>query len=184
MVTLILVTTMANTKSYAQKWAYVDSEYILSQLPDYKSAQKQIDELAAKWQKEIEGMRRNLDSMYKEFNAEEVLLNNDQKKQREAQIVAKEREIAKVQQEKFGYEGLLFKKREELIKPIQDRVFDAIQKVAKREALDFILDKSGDLVMLYSNARFDKSGEVLAELGITSLDERKNANPDNLPGQD
>jgi outer membrane protein len=179
-----LVLGLVSQSVFAQDWAYVDTEYILDQVPEYKSAQKQIDALAKEWQVEIETKRARLDSMYKEFKAEEVLLNNEQKQQREKEIITKEREINKLQQQRFGYEGDLFKKREELIKPIQDRVFDAIQKIAKRENLDFIFDKSGDMIMLYSNAKYDKSGEVLAELGITPLDETKETNPDNLPPED
>lgn len=159
--------------SYAQKFAYVDTEYVLSQLPDYRSAQKQIEDLAEGWQKEIDKMYQDIDKMYKNYKAEEVLLNGEQKKQREAEIITKEKEAKKFQQEKFGYEGELFKKRQELIKPIQDRVFDAIQKIAKENALDFIFDKSGDMVMLFSNARYDKSDEVLEELGVTPIKDDK-----------
>lgn len=170
----------------AQKFAYVDTEYILSELPEYKSAQKQIDELANKWQSEIDKMYEQIDKMYKDYNAEKVLLNAEQQKQREADIVNKERDAKKYQQDRFGFEGELFKKRQELIKPIQDRVYDAIQKVAKADNLDFIFDKSGDMVMLFSNARYDKSGEVLAELGITPLNDNKHedAPPGNLPPED
>lgn len=175
--------------SNAQKFAYVDTEYILSQLPDYKSAQKKLDETSEIWQKEIDAKYAEIDKLYKNYQAEEVLLNSDQKKQRQAEIVAKEKEAKKLQQDKFGYEGELFKKREQLIKPIQDRVFDAIQTIAKRENLDFIFDKGGDMIMLFSNARYDKSDEVLEELGITPLDEKEkndDGNPpdENLPPQD
>ena len=156
----------------AQKFAYVDTDYILSELPDFKAAQKKIDDLAQTWQKEIDAKYAEIDKMYKDYSVEKVLLNADQQKQREAEIISKEKEVKKFQQEKFGYEGALFKKRQELIKPIQDRVFEAIQKIAKRESLDFIFDKSGDMVMLVSNARYDKSGEVLEELGITPLDDK------------
>ena len=130
--------------------------------------------------------------MYKDYSVEKVLLNAEQQKQREAEIIAKEKEVKKYQQDKFGYEGELFKKRQELIKPIQDRVYDAIQKIAKRDDLDFIFDKSGDMIMLFSNARYDRSGEVLEELGITPLNDKKGNNPpdndtppdNNLPPQD
>ena len=168
----------------AQKFAYVDTEYILSQLPDYKSAQKQLDELSEKWQKEVDAMYTEIDKLYKNYQAEEVLLNNEQKKQRQEEIIAKEKAAKKFQQEKFGFEGELFKKREQLIKPIQDRVFDAIQTIAKREDFDFIFDKSGDMIMLFSNARYDKSDDVLEELGITPLDEKEKKDDGNPPGED
>lgn len=169
----------------AQKFAYVDTEYILSQIPEYRSAQTQIDEMAEKWQKDIDAKYAAIDKMYKDYKAEEVILNGEQKKQREADIIAKEKEVKKFQQDKFGYEGELFKKRQEMIKPIQDRVFEAIQKVAKESALDFIFDKSGDMVMLFSNARYDKSDEVLEELGITPIkDKDSGKDNNNLPPSD
>ena len=168
----------------AQKFAYVDTEYILGQMPKYKAAQKELDDLAENWQKEIDALYANIDKMYKNYRAEEVLLNSEQKKTREKEIIAKEQEAKKLQQEKFGYEGELFKKREQLIKPIQDRVYDAIQRIAKSENLDFIFDKSGDVVMLFANGRFDKSDEVLEELGITPIKDGKkdpNLPEENLP---
>ncbi|MFT5723295.1 MAG: outer membrane protein [Bacteroidia bacterium] len=183
------LTLFAFGSTQAQRFAYVDTEYILSQLPDYKSAQKKLDEASEVWQKEVDQKYAEIDKLYKNYKAEEVLLNGEQKKQRQDEIIAKEKEAKQFQQEKFGYEGELFKKREQLIKPIQDRVFDAIQTIAKREDLDFIFDKSGDMIMLFSNARFDKSGEVLEELGITPIDEKDkkdDGNPpdENLPPQD
>lgn len=183
------VSLFAFTSTQAQRFAYVDTEYILSQLPDYKSAQKKLDEVSEVWQKEVDAKYAEIDKLYKNYKAEEVLLNGEQKKQRQEEIIAKEKTAKQFQQEKFGYEGELFKKREQLIKPIQDRVFDAIQTIAKREDLDFIFDKSGDMIMLFSNARFDKSGEVLEELGITPIDEKEkkdDGNPpdENLPPQD
>ena len=172
LILLILFSSFTTVTAFGQKFAYVDTEYILSELPDYKSAQKQINELASKWQAEVDKLYEEVDKLYKNYNVEKVLLNSEQQKQREADIVAKEKEAKKLQQDKFGYEGELFKKRQELIKPIQDRVYDAIQKIAKEDDLDFIFDKSGDMVMLFSNARYDKSGEVLAELGITPLNDK------------
>jgi outer membrane protein len=166
---------------FAQKFSYVDTEYILQQIPEYRSAQKQIDELAETWQKQIDAQYAAIDKLYKDYKAEEILLNGEQKKQRESEIIAKEKEVKKLQQDKFGYEGELFKKRQELIKPIQDRVFEAIQKVAKENALDFIFDKSGDMVMLFSNARYDKSDEVLEELGITPIKDKKTGDGPNVP---
>lgn len=178
---MVIGLLLMNAGAYAQKFAYVDTEYILSQIPEYQSAQKQIDELAEKWQKDIDAKYAQIDKMYKDYKAEEVILNGEQKKQREADIIAKEKEVKKFQQDKFGYEGEMFKKRQELIKPIQDRVFEAIQKVAKESALDFIFDKSGDMVMLFSNARFDKSDEVLEELGITPIKDKDGGKQNNLP---
>src|SRR6185436_11356554 len=111
---MIVMIPMAN---YAQKFAYVDTEYILSLLPDYKSAQKKLNEIAEKWQKEVDTKYEGIDKMYKEYQAEKILLTPDQQKQREDEIINKEKDAKKFQQEKFGYEGELFKKRQELVKP-------------------------------------------------------------------
>jgi len=178
---LVLLTAVSPLVN-AQKFAYVDSDYILSQIPEYRSAQKQIDELAENWQKEIDNKYAAIDKMYKDYRAEKVLLNGEQQKEREAEIIAKENEVRKFQQDKFGYEGALFKKREELIKPIQDRVFEAIQQVAKENSLDFMFDKSGEMIMLFTNARYDRSDEVLEELGITPMKDDKQGDSDLPPG--
>ena len=170
---------MGVPKVQAQKFAYVDTEYILSQLPTYRSAQKQIDEQSEKWQKEIDKMYQDIDKMYKNYQAEKVILSGELQKKREEEIIVKEREAKKYQQDKFGYEGELFKKRQELITPIQDQVYDAIQKIAKENALDFIFDKSGDMVMLFSNRKYDKSGEVLQELGVVPTSEIPGSKPGN-----
>lgn len=165
---------------HAQDFAYVDTEYILSKMPSYKSAQAQLDAMSKKWQEEIDAMYAEIDKMYKEYQAEKVLLTKEMQTKRENEIIEKEREVKKFQNDKFGYEGALFKKRQELIKPIQDKVFEAINKVAKENGLDFIFDKSGDMVMLVSNPKYDRSDEVLEELGVVDTD-GDTTNPDNLP---
>ncbi len=169
---IIFMMPMAN---YAQKFAYVDTEYILSLLPDYKSAQKKLNEIAEKWQKEVDAKYEEIDKMYKEYQAEKILLTPEQQKVREDEIITKEKEAKKFQNDKFGYEGELFKKRQELVKPIQDKVFEAIQKIAKDDVLDFIFDKSSDMTMLFSNAKYDKSDEVLSMLGVAPSKEEKDA---------
>lgn len=161
----LFVVTLALT-GYSQRFAYVDTEYILDLMPEYRSAQKQIDALSEDWQKEIEKKQQAIDKMHRDFQAEQVLLTEDLRKKREEEIKQKEKELRDFRTQKFGYEGELFKKRQELIKPIQDKVFDAVQKIAKQSALDFIFAKSGEMIMLYSNAKYDKSDEVLAELGV------------------
>ena len=165
--------------SQAQKFAYVDTEYILSQMPSYKSSQSQLDELSKQWQAEIDAMYAEIDKLFKEYQAEKVLLTKEMQTKRENEIIEKERVVKKFQNDKFGYEGELFKKRQELVKPIQDKVYEAINKVAKDNGLDFIFDKSGDMLMLVSNPKFDRSDEVLSELGVVPTDTP--ANNDNLP---
>lgn len=165
----------------AQKFAYVDTEYILSKMPSYKSAQAQLDAMSKKWQEEIDAMYAEIDKMYKEYQAEKVLLTKEMQTKRENEIIEKEREVKKYQNDKFGFEGELFKKRTELIKPIQDKVFEAITKVAKENGFDFIFDKSGDMVMLVSNAKYDRSDEVLEELGVVDTGDGSGSDTDNLP---
>jgi outer membrane protein len=180
----LLILGALSLPSQAQKFAFVDTDYILNQMPEYRSAQKQLDELSEGWQKEVEQMYAEVDKMYKDYQAEKVLLTTELQKEREEAIMKKEREVKDFQQAKFGFEGELFKKRQELIKPIQDKVFEAIQKIAKDNALNFIFDKSGQLLMLYTDAKYDKSDEVLAELGVVPTKNqnpgsRQNGNPDN-----
>ena len=179
--TLLLgLVAVLSTQAYAQRFAYVDSDYILSQMPSYKSAQNQIDEKSKKWQEEIDNKFEAIDKLYKQYQAEKVLLTKDMQTKRENEIIEKEREAKKLQNDKFGYEGELFKKREELIKPVQDKVYEAINKVAKNNGLDFIFDKSGDMLMLVSNPKYDRSDEVLEELGVVPT-KGGNSDDNNLP---
>lgn len=156
--------------AYAQKFGYVDTDYILSQMTEYKAAQKQLDELSQKWENDLQTMKDEVDKMYKDYKAEEILLSPAQRKEREDAIVVKEDAMKKFEQEKFGVDGELFKKRQELVKPIQDKVFAAIQKVAKANGLDFIFDKSANMNILYSNPKYDRSDDVLDELGVTPVE--------------
>lgn len=181
-----LILCFSFTSALAQRFAYVDTDYILNKIPEYKSAQKQLDMLALEWQKEIEKMKTEVEKQKAEFEAEKIFLLEDARKQRIELIQLKEKEIKEYQIAKFGVNGELFKKREELIKPIQDRIFDAIQKVAKDNALDFIFDKGSAVTMLYTNPKWDRSEDVLEEMGIASDDGQKNQNDDddlprNLP---
>lgn len=159
---ILLVTGFA---SFAQKFAYVDTEYILGQIPEYKAAQAELDKTSAQWQKEIEAKYAEIDKMYKAYQAEQILLTDDMKKKREADIVAKEKEAKDLQKQRFGVDGELFKKRQELVKPIQDKVYNAIKAVAEKGAYSVIFDKSSDLTMLYTSPKLDKSDDVLLQLG-------------------
>jgi outer membrane protein len=132
-----------------------------------------LNELSVKWENDITIMREEIDKMYKDYKSEEILLSATQKKEREDAIVAKEDLMKKYEQEKFGVNGDLFKKRQELIKPIQDKVFAAIQRVAKNNGLDFIFDKSANMNILFSNPKYDRSDDVLDELGVTPIDTDK-----------
>lgn len=149
----------------AQKFAFVDTEYILENISEYRDAQDQLDKLSIDWQKEIEAKFAEVDKLYKAFQAEAPLLPEDIKKKREDEIVTKEREAKELQKKRFGKDGDLFKKRMELIKPIQDKVYEAIEDIAVAQGYAMIFDKSGSVTLLYGNSKYDKSDEVLAKLG-------------------
>ena len=153
------------TSSFAQKYAYVDTDFILGKLPAYVAAQEQLDKLSQKYQKELETLHAELDQIYKDYQGEVVLLSQDMKRKREEQIVNKEKEYKKLQRQYFGPDGDLAKKREALVKPIQDEVFSAIQAIAEQGAYAMVFDKAGSMTMVYSNPKFDLSDQVLQKLG-------------------
>jgi outer membrane protein len=150
----------------AQKYAIIDTRYILDKMPDYKLAQKQLDDVAADWQKDIDGKQADLDKMYKDYDAEQVMLSDDLKKKREAQLFDKEKELRDLQRKRFGFEGDLFKKRQELVKPIQDKVYNAVQKMAVLRGYEFVLDKSEGITVIFADPKLDKSEDVLRDLGV------------------
>ncbi|RSK30142.1 OmpH family outer membrane protein [Hymenobacter metallilatus] len=159
----------------AQKFGYVDSEFIMSKMPAYTQAQQELNTLSANWQKDIETQKKDLDKLYRNYQAEEVVLTEAMKKKRQDEILKKEQDIKAYQNRIFGFEGQLFKKRQELTKPVQDKVFEAIEKVAKKKQLAIIFDKSGDLTMLYTNPVHDYTEFVLEELGLASEDRNQPA---------
>jgi outer membrane protein len=150
----------------AQRYAIIDTKYILDKMPEYRSAQKGLDDIAGVWQKEIDGMQQELDKMYKDFEAEQVMLSDDLKKKREDQLFLKEKTLRDMQRQRFGFEGDLFKKRQELIKPVQDKVYNAVQKLAVQRGYDFILDKSEGITVIFADPKLEKSDDVLKELGV------------------
>ena len=151
--------------SNAQKFAYVDSEYILENMSEYRDAQELLDKLSLDWQKEIEAKFAAIDKMYKDYQAEAVLLPEDIKKKRQDEIIAKEKEAKDLQKKRFGKDGDLYKKRQELIKPIQDKVYDAVESIANASGYAVVFDKSGSTTMLYANSKNDRSDDVLEKLG-------------------
>lgn len=150
----------------AQKYAVIDTRYILEKIPDYANAQKELDGIAANWQKEIDAMQTELDKMYKDYEAEQVMLSEDLRKKREDQLFVKEKTLRDLQRQRFGFEGDLFKKRQQLIKPVQDKVFNAVQKLAVQRGYEFILDKSEGITVIFADPKLDKSEDVLRELGV------------------
>ena len=149
----------------AQKYAYVDSEYILENIPAYKAAQEQLDKLSGQYQKELETIQAEIEKMYNSYRSESVLLSDDMKRKREDVIVTKEKEYRALQQKYFGREGEVFKTRQGLVKPIQDDIYNAIQDLAQEGSYVVIFDKAGGLSMIYTNPKFDLSDQVLAKMG-------------------
>lgn len=150
----------------AQKFGYIDSEFILNKMPEYAKAQNEIDQFTAGWQKEIEEMQHKVDALYSMYQAEQVLLTEEMRQERQAEIKKKETELKDYQKKVFGFGGLFFLKKQELIKPLQDKVFDAVGKVAKSNRLAIVFDKAAELVMIYTDPRHDYTDFVLEELGL------------------
>jgi outer membrane protein len=157
---------MAVSGAFAQRFAYVDSDYILKHMPEYASAQKQLESLSAEWQKDVDQRFQEIDRLYKAYQADQVLMTADMKKRREAEIADKEKSAKDFQRKKFGPGGDLETRSNNVIKPIQDKIAKAIQAVAESDELDMVFDKNSEVIMLYANPRYDKSAEVLTKLGL------------------
>lgn len=151
---------------FAQKFGYFDSDFVLSKMPEYGKAQGEIDQLAAAWEKEIEDMQSKVDELYRTYQAEQVLLTEEMKQDRLDEIKKKETELKEYQKKVFGFGGLFFLKKQELIKPLQDKIFDAVEKVAKANRLAFVFDKAAELVIVYTDPRHDYTDFILEELGL------------------
>jgi len=167
----------------AQKFAYVDSQYILDNLPEYTEAQAQLDEVSNQWQKEIEAKFAEVDKMYQDYQAQAILLPEDMKKKKEQEIVDREKEAKNLQRQRFGQNGDLMKKRQELVKPIQEKVYNAIQDIATNNNYSVIFDKAGALTIMYSNPKYDISDEVLDNLGAASTGRKGRAQIDEEKGK-
>ena len=162
---LIFALSFLATTTQAQKFAYVDTDYILNKIPEFKQAQDKLDALSADWQKEIENKYTDVEQMYRTYQQEQVLLTDAMKVKREDAIIKKETAAKNLQQKYFGPEGELYIKRQDLIKPIQDKIYDAIQQLAANSKYAIVFDSSSDLIMLYKNDNLDKSDKVLDLMG-------------------
>ena len=158
----LLIASVSN----GQRYAVIDSKYILDKLPEYKEAQKTLDQFSEQWQQEIDQKQAMVDKMYKDYDAEQVMLTDVLKKKREDELYNKEKDLRDLQKKRFGFEGDLFKKRQELIKPIQDRVYNAVQKLAVEKQYDFILDKSEGITVIFADPKLDKSADIIRNLGV------------------
>jgi outer membrane protein len=163
----LLILMLGTVAAQAQKYAIIDSKYILEKIVDYRDAQGKLDAMSKTWQTEIDNRMAEVDRMYKAYQAERAMLSDEMRKKREDEIVNKEKSAKDLQKKYFGYEGDLFRKRQELVKPIQDRVYNAVQKMAANKGFEFVLDKAGGVTLFYADPKLDKSDEVLKLLGIT-----------------
>ncbi len=165
LITLSL-TLLGLTGAFAQRFAYVDSDYILKHIPEYASSQKQLAALSEQWQREVDGRFQEIDRLYKAYQADQVLMTGDMRKRREGEIVDKEKAAKDFQRSKFGPDGELAQRSGALVKPIQERVSKAIQAMAEGENLDMVFDKNSEVIMLYTNPRYNKSDAVITRLGL------------------
>ena len=165
---LLLFTCLftGSVQAQSSRYAIVDTRYILDKMPEYKDAQKALDQFSSVWQKEIDGKQAELDKMYRDFEAERVMLSEELRKKREDELFVREKEVRDLQRKRFGFEGDLFKKRQELVKPIQDKVYNSIQKLAVNRQYDFILDKSEGITVIFADPKLDRSEDILRDLGV------------------
>lgn len=179
---LLLVLFSFSQFAQAQRFAYVDTDYVLANLPEYASARKQLDELSVKWQEEIEAKLAEVDKMYRDYQVEKILLSEEMRIQRENEIIQKEKEVKELQKKRFGKDGDLFTKQEELIRPIQDKVYSAIKEISDNKGYAMVFDKAGTTTVIYSNDRYDISEDVIREMGYEpgALSEEE----DELPEED
>jgi outer membrane protein len=167
LVLAVSILTAFSTNAQA-KYAIINTKYILDKIPEYKEADKKLKALGDQWQQEIDQKQMTLDKMYKNYEAEQFMLSDDLKKKREDELFVKEKELRDLQKKRFGYEGDLFKERQKMVKPIQDKVYNAVQKLATARGYDFILDKSEGITIIFADPKLDKSDDVLKELGINN----------------
>ena len=164
---VLAISILTAFSSNAQtKYAVINTKYILDKIPEYKEADKKLKALGDQWQSEIDEKQMVLDKMYKNYEAEQFMLSEDLKKKREDELFIKEKELRDLQKKRFGYEGDLFKERQKLVKPIQDKVYNVVQKMAIARSYDFILDKSEGITIIFADPKLDKSDDVLRQLGV------------------
>ena len=165
-IAFLILNTLILQPVLGQKFGYIDTEFVLSKIKDYKEAEEEIDKLAQKYQGEIQEKFAEVDKYTKDFKAEEVLLTDEMKKERLDSISSKDKRAREFQRKVFGFEGLIFLKRQELIKPIQEKVYIAVEKVCKKKQIQIMFDKSSELIMVYTDPKHDYTDYVLDELGL------------------
>ncbi len=161
----LLVLLCPVISAMAQKYSFVDTEYILNNIPSYTAAQDQLDKLSREWQAEVEAVYDEVEKMYKSYQTEKVLMTQEMKTKKEEEIINREKEVKELQNKYFGRDGLLFKKRQELVKPIQDEIYNAVKEIATEGNFAVIFDTASGQGMLYTDPKYDKSDDVLEKLG-------------------
>ncbi|MDD2548860.1 MAG: OmpH family outer membrane protein [Bacteroidales bacterium] len=161
----ILFVLMLGGISFGQKFAFVDTDYVLSRIPTFKAAQEQLDKISTQYETELQEKFKEIEQLTKDYQVEKILLTDEMRKKREKEIGTLEQSAKELQAKYFGRDGMLFKKREELVKPIQDQVFNAVKEVANEGGYAVIFDSAGSANMLYTNPRYDKSDDVIKKLG-------------------
>lgn len=164
----ILSALMCVAYMNAQKFALIDMEYILKNVPSYEMANEQLNQLSQRWQKEVETLSSEAETLYKNYQAERVFLTDEQKKKKEEEVVAKEKEASELKYKYFGPEGELYKKRETLMQPIRDDIYVAVKKVAEEKGYQAIFDRATSSNIIFASPRIDVSNEVLAKLGYSN----------------
>lgn len=163
----LFVALMATMTASAQKFALIDMDYILRNVPAYEMANEQLNQVSLRWEKEVNELSKEAETMYKNYQSDMVFLTDDQKKKREEEIVAKEKEVTDTRYKYFGPEGELYKKRQSLMKPIQEDVYNAVKAVAEEKGYQAIFDRASSQSIVFASPRIDVSNEVLSKLGYS-----------------
>lgn len=166
--TLLCLLMIMGAQSMAQKFALVDMEYILKNIPAYERASEQLNQVSKKWQAEVDALTEEAQTLYKNYQSEAVFLSREQKTKKEEEIVAKEKEAAELKKKYFGPEGELFKKRESLMAPIQDEIYNAVKDISDSKGYSLILDRASDTGIIFASPKIDISNEVLTKLGYSN----------------
>ena len=161
-----LAIVLSSTCVLAQRYAIIDSKFIFENMPEYKQVQKQIDAQAAGWQKEIDAKQAALDKLYNDYDAESAMMSEALKRKKEDELFNREKELRDLQKKRFGFEGDLFKKRQELMDPLQKKVADAVSRLSRANGYDLVLDKSESKSIIFADPKLDKSEELLRELRL------------------
>ncbi len=165
---IMLIVALGAIQANAQKFALVDMEYILKNIPAYERANEQLNQVSKKWQAEVEVLSTEAQTLYKNYQNEAVFLSDEQKTKKEEEIVAKEKEAAELKKKYFGPDGELFKKRESLMTPIQDEIYNAVKDISEQKGYSLILDRASDAGIIFASPKIDISNEVLTKLGYAN----------------